>query len=309
MPIDINGAVNLTDNNGELAIVLQENGNYSIISGMPGDTGNKAIEFPEIINTGRNLADLSASAPIDIEMTRNIEIERPVCRSTISGVEFVQFFFNNKVNTPLQVPLTYNKLNQMLSPQGDQTPIELFPSGSNFFYLPLSGFQAAGTYVGQWNFVGQSTFFSGLPEQCTGGGDPDCTPINQALLDDVKRFFQREVFRQFAEANRLANRTWFPNQKTRLDLQQGRLVIIRRNQRVLRKLSGMLDDYENTLVCTEPTSCRTFQLKKGAIASLLSDLFEGNPRGLESLAIPKEAKKRALNRLLKDLPDEVSQCD
>ena len=304
MPIDINGAVTLTDNDGELAIVLQENGNYSIVSGMPGDTGNKAIDFAEIVDSGRSLADRSVDAPIDIEMTRNIAIERPVCRSTVSGVEFVQFFFNNRVSTPLQVPLSYSRLNQILSPAGDQTPIELFPSGSHFFYLPLSGFQSAGTYVGQWNFVGQSEYFNSLPPPCTDGGDPDCTPINEQLLDNIWEFFNREVKRQVSQANSLAGKTWRPKPSERL-------FVFNRGARSLAPLRKELGKYEGTLECSEATSaaCRTLKFDKAAIRTLFMKLFVGNPRGLEPLAANQKAKQAALEQLLKPLPKNVTKCD
>lgn len=305
MPIDINGSVNITDNNGELAVTLQENGTYSIISGLPDDTGNKAIDFAEIVDSGRNLADRSTDDPIDIEMYRNIVIERPICRNTVAGVEMVYFFFNNTVSTPLQVPLSYSKLNQMLSPRGDQRPIELFSSGSHFFYLPLSGFNASGSYVGQWNFVGQSTSFSALPPPCTDGGDPgECNPLDPQLLGNIWEFFNREVKRQISQANSLAGRTWRP-------LPAERLFVFNRNSKVLAALRKELNGYSGSLVCSGVTasSCKTERFDKSAIRALFMKLFVGNPRGLEVLATKQKAKQNALEQLLKRLPKDVTMCD
>lgn len=305
MPIDINGAVTLSDNDGELAVTLQENGTYSIISGLPGDTGNKAIDFNEIVDSGANLAALSADAPIDIEMTRNIVIERPVCRNTVNGVQMLYFFYNNRVTTPLQMPLLYNKLNQILSPRGDQEPIELFSSGSHFFYLPLSGFDASGSHVGQWNFVGQSTSFSSLPPECFGGGDPDdCVPVEQQLLHNIWEFFNREVNRQVSQANSLAGKTWRPKPSERL-------FVLNRGARSLAGLRTELAKYKGSLECSTPTSsaCRTFKVDKAAIRTLFMKLFVGNPRGLEPLAANQKARQNALEQLLKTLPKNVTKCD
>ena len=306
MPIDINGSINITDNNGELAVTLQENGNYSIVSGLPGDTGNKAIEFPEIVDSGRNLADRSVVEPIDIEMVRNILIERPICRATVSGEEVLYFFYQNNVSTPLQVPLSYSKLNQILSPRGDQAPIELFPSGSHFFYLPLSGFNASGSYVGQWNFVGQSESFSSLPPPCTDGGDPgECTPVDQQLFDNIWEYFSREVRSQVAQANSLAKRRiWRPRPFQRL-------FVFNRATPVLKALRRELGKYQDTVECSGATAstCTTKRVDKAAIRSLFLELFEGNLRGLEPLAANEKAKQAALERLLKSLPTDVTKCD
>ncbi len=301
MPLDVNGVIVTTDDNGEFTIPLEENGNYSIVSGLPGTGSDKAVAFSEIVGTG---GELAAQSPYTIEMERKLFVGEPICRARRDGIDVAIFHYYNTTTGVLEVPLGYGSLNQILSPTGSQAPPASFAPGESSFYLPLSGFEAEGGYAGEWKITGQSLEFSGEPPLCPDEGDGECTPVDESLFDNLWTYTGRVVQNQVGKAKLLYGKTWKPSPSQRL-------FVLNRGAKVLATLRRELAQYEGALVCPAPTaaSCQTVNVDKRAIRAQFNRLFEGTPRGLSPLDNTSAAQKKALGKLLQSVPDSVTVCD
>lgn len=301
MPLDFNGVIVTTDDNGEFNVSLEDTGNYSIVSGLPKNSGVQAVYFDEIVGTGGQLA---AQSPYTIEMARRIFVTEPVCRGRRNGSDVAIFHYNNTASVSLAVPLQYGSLNQILSPSGNLAPPATFATGESSFYLPLDGFATDATYAGKWNITGQSLAFDDVPPLCPDDGDGQCNPVNGALFDNVWLYTSRVVQSQIAKAKLLTGKTWrpAPNQ---------RLFVFNRGSKALSALRHELDRYDGALICPTPTaaSCSLVRVDRAAIRSLFNKLFQGTPAGLSKLDAPATAQKAGLAKLLQDLPDTVTVCD
>ncbi len=306
MPLDVNGAVVTTDSNGEFSIPLEENGNYSIVSGLPGTGSDKAVFFSEIVGTG---GELAAQSPYTIEMERKLFVGEPICRARREGVSVAIFHYYNTTTGNLEVPLSYGSLNQILSPLGIPQPPTTFSSGESSFYRPLSDFEVDGSYAGQWKITGQSLEITVDPDTgqlplCPDEGDEDCTPVDEALFDNLWVYTSRVVQNQVGRAKLLYGKTWRPDRNQRL-------FVLLRGARVLASLRRELAKYDGALMCSgaAPTACSTVTVDKAAIRGRFNRLFEDTPAGLRTLNNSALAQRRALNKLLDNVPDSVTLCD
>jgi hypothetical protein len=303
MPLDINGAIVTTDDNGEFRVTLQEDGYYIISSGLPNEYGAQAITFTPVPDSGLNLGIRS---PLVIEMQRNITLDGPICRALQNGVEVAYFPYRNTAGVPVQLPLEYSRLNQIFSPRGEATPPELFVGGKNGFFRPLSAFVTEGTYAGAWHVAGQQLVMNGKPPVCTGGGDPDpgtCTKINMAKFNAVWSYTATVVRTQVNKANSLAGVSWFPKPRQRL-------AIFGRGATVLSGIRNEINKYADTYSCEAPLpdTCTALQVNKRKLTSLFDKLYSGTPEGLEALDRLRTEQKSGFSKRLKALPNQVAQC-
>ena len=300
MPLDVNGVLVTTDDNGEFAIPLEENGTYSIVSGLPGTGSSKAVVFDEIVGSG---SELASQSPYTIEMERKIFVVEPVCRARRDGADVVVFHYSNSSSASLEVPLTYGSLNQILSPSGVPAPPATFSSGESSFYVPLEGFFSEGTYVGQWNITGQSLAVDGEPALCPDEGDGDCTLVDPVLFDNIWTYTSRVVQNQVGKAKLLTGKTWRPAPSQRL-------FVLNRGAKALAGVRRELAQYEGALICPAPTaaSCTQVRVDRAALRAQFNRLFTGTPRGLSSLDAAATAQRKGLGKLLQALPDTVTVC-
>lgn len=333
----------ITNENGEFSGTLKEFNNYKIESGLPTDPGGiAAISFPEISESG---ASLSARSPITIDMERNVEPYGDVCRVLQDNEEMVFFGYNNKTRSipglpdgvPIEVPLDYGALNQILSPVGNPipvAPVTLFAPGMLGYALPLAAFRTTeDTYLGSWKCLGGRAVINGLPEICTDRGDDDegggggggeggggggggegggapgegggaCKITDEKVMDQIWRYANRTVVAQIELANNsFVGKRWTPNPSNRL-------FITKRGAIVLAALRKAVVPYYNTYTCqVVAAGCRTIKIDKAKIRVIFSGLYTKVPKGLESLGKDKVKRKKYLEALLKKLPAEVTSCN
>ena len=183
-------------------------------------------------------------------------------------------------------------------------PETLFAAGRQGFTRSLSAFETTnGTYAGVWEFLGQQATIDGLPEVCADRGDEGaCKPTDEVALNKIWRFVTRVVADQFVKANSLAGKTWKP-------IPEKRLFIVNRGSKTLATLRQALNKYYNSYTCeVVMASCRTIKVNKNKIRDIFSRLYGKVPRGLESLNNDQARRKLRLEKLLKDIPNEVSSC-
>ncbi len=324
----------ITNERGEFSGTLKERNNYKIESGLPTDPGGiAAISFPEISESG---ASLSARSPITIDMEINLEPYGDVCRVLQDNEEMVFFGYNNKTRSipglpdgvPIEVPLDYGALNQILSPVGNPipvAPVTLFAPGMLGYALPLAAFRTTeDTYLGIWKCLGRRADINGLPEVCTNRGDDDegggggggeggggegegegngaCKITDEKVMDQIWHYASRTVFYQIKLANSLAGKRWTPNPLIRL-------VITKRGAKVLAALRAAILPYYNTYTCqVVAAACRTIKIDKDKIRVIFSGLYTKVPKGLEPLGNDKVKRKKYIDALLKKLPAEVTSC-
>ncbi len=316
MPLDFNGDVVTTDELGAFAVILKENNEYKISSGLPANLGGvAAISFTDILESGASLAERS---PVIIPMQRNVRLDGPVCRVLRNdAIELAFFPYENTTSSipglpdgvQIELPLIYNKLNQIFSPIDNPNPAPapetLFAIGKQGFARELSAFATStGTYAGTWNFLGEQAIIDGPLEICADRGDAEpCTLNNEIVLDEIWSYTKETFIAQIELSNSLAGKRWFPNPSNRH-------VILKRGVKILRALRAAIVRYYNTYSCeVVAAGCSTFKVDKKRISLIFSGLYTKVPKGLESLGNDKVKRKKHIERLLKKLPTEVTSCD
>ena len=317
MPLDFNGDVVTTDELGAFAVILKENNEYKITSGLPANLGGvAAISFTDILESGASLAERS---PVIIPMQRNVRLDGPVCRVLRNdAIELAFFPYENTTSSipglpdgvQIELPLIYNKLNQIFSPIDNPNPAPapetLFAIGKQGFARELSAFATStGTYAGTWNFLGEQAIIDGPLEICPDRGDSKlCTPTDEKALNEIWIYTSRVIVNQITKASKLAaNKTWRPDPDKRL-------FIINRGSAVLAALRQEISTYYNTHTCeVVAATCRTINVDKKKIRALFNRLYTRTPKGLESLASDEAARKKRLEALLKKIPKNVTSCD
>ena len=315
MPLDFNGDVVTTDELGAFAVILKENNEYKISSGLPANLGGvAAISFTDILESGASLAERS---PVIIPGKRNVRPDGPVCLVLQNNQQMVFFGYNNTTSSIpglpeggiIEVPLIYNKLNQIFSPIDNPNPAPApetrFAIGKNGFTRPFSAFATGtGTYAGTWDFLGEQAIIDGALEICADRGDSEpCTLNNEIVLDEIWSYTKETFLAQIELSNSLAGKRWFPNPSRRH-------VILKRGVYVLAALRAAIAPLYDTYTCeVVAAGCRTFKINKDKIRVIFSGLYTKMPKGLESLGNDKVKRKKHIERLLKKLPTEVTSCD
>ncbi|MCX6115045.1 MAG: hypothetical protein NTV65_07515 [Proteobacteria bacterium] len=317
MPLDFNGAVVTTDELGAFAVILKDNNEYKISSGLPANLGGvAAISFADILESGASLAERS---PVIIPMQRNVRLDGPVCRVLRNdAIELAFFPYENTTSSipglpdgvQIEVPLIYNKLNQIFSPIDNPNPAPvpetLFAIGMQGFARELSAFATStGTYAVTWNFLGEQAIIDGALKICADRGISEpCTPTDEQALKEIWIYTSKIIINQIINSHKLAtNKTWRPDPANRL-------VIINRGSAVLAALRQQISTYYNTYTCQVLTAeCRTIKVDKKKINALFNRLYKKTPKGLESLHNDKVERKKGLLDLLNKLPKNVASCD
>ena len=317
MPLDFNGAVVTTDELGAFAVILKENNEYEITSGLPTNLGGvAAISFTDVLESG---ASLAARSPITIEMQRNVRLDGPVCRVLRNDATELAFFpYENTTSSipglpdgvQIEVPLIYSKLNQIFSPIDNPNPAPvpetLFAIGNQGFARELSAFATStGTYAGTWNFLGEQAIIDGPLEICADRGDSGlCTPTDKSALNEITIYTNKVIVSQITKTNRIAASK--PSKQNRANSR----FITKRGLAVLAAITQQISTYYNTYTCqVVVASCRTIKVDKNKINALFNRLYTRTPRGLKSLTSDKAARKKRLVALLKKIPQNVASCD
>lgn len=317
MPLDFNGDRVTTDELGAFAVILKDNNEYKISSGLPANLGGvAAISFTDILESGASLAERS---PVIIPMQRNVRLDGPVCRVLQNdAIELAFFPYENTTSSipglpdgvQIEVPLIYSKLNQIFSPTDNPNPAPapetLFVIGNQGFARELSAFATStGAYAGTWNFLGEQAIIDGQLEICADRGDSElCTPTDEKALNEIWIYTNTVIVSQITKTNRIAASK--PSKQNRANS----LFITKRGSEVLAAITQQISTYSNTYTCqVVVASCRTIKVDKNKINALFNRLYTRTPRGLESLTSDKAARKKRLGALLKKIPQNVASCD
>ena len=317
MPLDFNGDVVTTDELGAFAVILKENNEYKISSGLPANLGVvAAISFTDILESGASLAERS---PVIIPMQRNVRLDGPVCRVLRNdAIELAFFPYENTTSSipglpdgvQIEVPLIYSKLNQIFSPTDNPNPAPvpetLFAIGKNGFVRELSAFATStGTYTGTWNFLGEQSIIDGPLEICADRGDSElCTPTDEIALNEITIYTNKVIVSQITKTNRIAASK--PSKQNRANSR----FITNRGSEVLAAITQQISTYYNTYTCqVVAATCGTKKVNKKKIEDFFIRLYTRTPKGLESLNSDKAAGKKRLKALLKKIPQNVASCD
>ena len=317
MPLDFNGDVVTTDEHGAFAVILKENNEYKISSGLPANLGVvAAISFTDILESGASLAERS---PVIIPMQRNVRLDGPVCRVLRNdAIELAFFPYENTTSSipglpdgvQIEVPLIYSKLNQIFSPidnpNPDPVPETLFAIGKQGFARELSAFATStGTYAGTWNFLGEQAIIDGALEICADRGDSGlCTPTDKSALNEITIYTNKVIVSQITKAKKLTA------SKPSIQNRANSRFITKRGLAVLAAITQQISTYYNTYTCqVVAATCGTKKVNKKKIEDFFNRLYTRTPKGLESLNSDKAACKRRLKALLKNIPKNVTSCD
>ncbi len=316
MPLDFNGDVVTTDELGAFAVILKENDEYKISSGLPANVGGvAAISFDDILESGASLAERS---PVIIPSKRNVR-PGPVCRVLRNdAIELAFFPYENTTSSipglpdgvQIELPLIYSKLNQIFSPTDNPNPAPvpetLFAIGKNGFARELSAFATStGTYAGTWNILGEQAIIDGQLDICADSGDSElCTPTDEMALNEITIYTNKVIVSQINKTNRIAASK--PSKQNRANSR----FITKRGSEVLAAITQQISTYYNTYTCqVVAATCGTKKVNKNKIKTFFNRLYTRTPRGLESLNSDKAARKKRLVALLKKIPQNVASCD
>lgn len=306
LPLLVGDTTVETDVNGEFSVIVDRDTEISIRSGLA------AIAITPIVGLGE---DLAASPPLDVRGYRLVE-PGPLapCKVLQDAEELVVWPYINQTTETLEVPLTLNNFNSMLSPRGEALPETLFPPGANSFMRPLSQFANGALRAGTWNFLGRSVVLPDPVPVCTDSGDgglcsalPSSTlnaPFDAAtnivtnMIDDVVRAERAGKWRSSGQRNPFAAKG------------ATTLAEIRRTLRQVQPLGS------TSYICeaggVTAASCREFDFPRNALRKSMSRFFNIKaPKGLQYLLAPSRIKRslRQFEKSLESAPKKYWRCD
>ena len=296
-PIKVQAVELLTDDSGMISTTVPSGEVITVESGLP------AIAFTPLSQLG----SLFGGGTIDIPATRLIEPSEQVCSVLVGVVPSVFFPYSNSSGTALTVPLTYSRLNRILSPRGEAIPPELFAPGitGNGFTLPASYFQSDSILAGTWEVLGTTATVPSAPSVCVDTGVPEnCDPVD---LEKIFRTTLRTITYLSSKSVQAGQRgTWKPTGDFRGPYYT-------RGAKSLKSFRAIIDSYGAApYVCSVQSAsigCATRKVDKALVKRTFDSIFNvKTPRGLTKVKALVPAQKRAFNQMLATIPDEVSVC-
>jgi hypothetical protein len=267
------------------------------------ETGLPAIAFTPLSQLGSSYG----SQTIDIPATRLIEPGAGVCSVLVGDVPSIFFPYSSLSDSGLTVPLTYSRLNRILSPRGEAIPPELFAPGlsGNGFTLPASNFSTGSTLAGTWEFLGTSVTVPSAPQVCSDTGLPggcdlvDLEKIFRSTLKTITFLSNKSV-----QAGRTG--AWRPKGDYRGPYYT-------RGAAALKKLRMYIRSFGPApAICssrTAATTCTRVNVDKAYVKRTFDSIFNTRtPKGLAKVKALVPAERRAFNQMLETIPDDVSIC-
>lgn len=295
-----------TDENGGFSAVVDRDTTISISSGLP------AIAITPIVGLGEELA---ANPPLDVPGYRLVEPGPATpCKVLLGGEELVVWPYVNSTDQTLEVPLSLNNFNNMLSPNGEAVPETLFPPGSNSFMRPLTQFGRGSQRTGVWNFLGRSVDLPNPVPVCADSGDGgNCVPLDVATLNDpfnAARAIVTNTINEVVRAERAGK--WRSSGQGNPFSKKGAATLaeIRKTLRQIQPTGS------TTYVCEAdaqaPASCREFEFPRNSLRKSMAGFFNLKPpQGLQYLFAPSRIK-RSLSRFersFESAPRKYWRCD
>jgi hypothetical protein len=267
------------------------------------ESGLPAISFTPLSQLGSSLS----GGTVDIPATRLIEPSNQICSVLVGSVPSVFFPYSNSSATGLTVPLTYSRLNRILSPRGEAIPPEIFAPGltGNGFTLPAAYFQNGSILAGTWEFLGTSATVPSAPPVCVDTGVPaNCTLVDLETIFKTTLRTITYLSSKSVQAGRSG--AWKPTGDYRGPYYT-------RGAKTLRTFRAIIDSYGPApYVCSvqsASTNCGIRKVDKALVKRTFDAIFNVNtPRGLAKVKALVPGQKRAFNQMLATIPDEVSIC-
>jgi hypothetical protein len=230
------------------------------------------------------------------------------CRILIDGVEHLYVSSNNLTSESLEVPLTYNSLNQILSVTGGAAPPTLFAPGTSGFSLALSNFLSGSTITGQWKFLGQTISFGSDLQVCGDRGVPgQCEALSPTVLTSPFDYTRRTILN-------LTNQSLAAARSGRWRSTNGKFSVpfLSRGAKALAEMNRALQNASGQAYVCEvvPMSCTIRRVPKKELSKAFAKIFVGRvPRGLEHISRRSKKEIAGFNRFMKKLPDTYVTCD
>jgi hypothetical protein len=263
-----------------------------------------AISFPSIYKTG---GTLHAQSPITIEAQRLVSFGEEPCRVLGDAEPRLYFSTVNTSGGTLSVPLSYSRINSIVSATGQAVPTERFVSGTNGFSIPEAYFQQDDELVGSWNFMGQEIIVPSSPPMCAAAGiSGGCTPVDSAALRGPIGFTRETI-------TKLVNRSLDAARAGRWNESDGdfRVPFLRRGAAVLSSMEKALpNSTQKTYSCSVvPSSCQQVRISKIRIMKAFLKLFDPHlPPRLRPIVSHPEQRIRKFRRALRKMPGSYTTC-
>lgn len=231
----------------------------------------------------------------------------------MGSTEHVYWPYRNRSGTTLEVPLTLNNFNNMLSPTGEASPETIFAPGlDNGFSRPLSLFESGSRYSGVWNILGMSVELPQPLPLCPDSGDGgECRAIRPALVKAIFDQATSTVNELILESLRLqATGEWQPERSRRNPISTRGADVLAEIKQILRQVQPSGSTIY-TCEAAVPASCRRLDFPKNELRSAFAELFDMRlPDGLERLnssgRVRRESKQ--FEDVLKKLPRRYVRC-
>ena len=306
LPLLVGDATVETDPNGQFAVVVDRDTTISISSGLA------AIAITPIVGLGEELA---ANPPLDVPGYRLVEPgPTPPCKVLLGAEELVVWPYVNSTEETLEVPLTLNNFNNMLSPNGEAVPETMFPPGSNSFLRPLSQFSSGSFRAGTWNFLGRVVTLPNPVPVCSDSGDGGgCSPLETTTLNapfEAAQNIVTDMIEDVVKAERAGK--WRSGGQRNPFAAKGAATLaeIRRTLRQVQPTGST--SYVCEAGALAPASCREFDFPRNSLRRSMSGFFNMKPpKGLQYLLAPSRVK-RSLSRFERSLeraPKKYWRCE
>lgn len=306
LPVVVGDATVETDLNGQFAVVVDRDTTISISSGLA------AIAITPIVGLGEELA---ANPPLDVPGYRMVGPgPTPPCKVLLGAEELVVWPYVNSTEETLEVPLSLNNFNNMLSPNGEAIPETMFPPGSNSFLRPLSQFSSGSLRAGTWNFLGRVVTLPDPVPVCTDSGDEGgCAPLESTSLNapfNAAQTIVTDLMEDVVKADRAGK--WRSGGQRNPFSAKGAATLaeIRRTLRQVQPTGST--SYVCEAGALAPASCREFDFPRNSLRKTMAGFFNMKPpKGLQYLLAPSRVK-RSLSRFEKSLermPKKYWRCE
>jgi hypothetical protein len=304
-PVKIGAEIINTDLNGHASTTVSSSTFLSI------ETGLAAIAFTPRTGYAGSFHDRT----LMIDATRLVIPSPEICSVLVQGVPHLWFPYSNIGGTSFQIPLSWHRLNRILSPSGLAAPAAIFPSGGSGlgFSLPRSHFESGAALSGTWEFLATSVSVPAAPPQCADSGapaQPTPTPLPSCASVDLSVLFTetKRTIANLSEASlkAAARREWKPKGSIREPFLQG-------GARALNKMLNTKKQMgNNPLSCAVPpasANCTAKALDKATIKKDFTLLFPKHlPPGLGRVKRLIPAETSRFGRMIDALPSTLYSC-
>ncbi|MEY4669283.1 MAG: hypothetical protein RL518_1982 [Pseudomonadota bacterium] len=302
LPVYLGADIVNTDTQGYASTTVSSTSLLTVQTGLP------AVSFTPITGEAASFHNRT----VLIEASRLIVPSPEICSVVVANVPHLFFPYSSLSDTALSVPLSFHRLNRILSPSGLAAPAALFAPGEsgNGFILPRYHFESGPTLVGTWEFLAAQVSIPESPIPCAERGTP-ATPLPTSCssfdLSVIFRETKQSITNLSQESLKAAARgEWKPKGVIREPF-------LRAGSSALKKMLLTIEQMGTNLQsCTTPpseTRCSVKPLNKAAIKSDFSRAFPKNlPRGLARVKkrIPGEIAR--FGRIVDALPSTLYSC-